>query len=472
MTHPEGSAEALQLAGDYASAAKAYEIRLQASPDNARTLSNYGGLLNLQNRFSDALALLGRSIALDPGLPDAWSNIGNSFLHLSQYENAIACYRNSLRLEPSHALALSNMGVALDHRGDHALARGFHDAAVQMNQENIYSRTNRAVSLLQSGDYAEGFREYEHRWTGLRASGGQSSVPRWGGELAPDKTLMVFTEGGFGDVLQFSRLAPLAAQKVGQVILRVRPELVSLLERSFPEITVLSEDDILPEHDLECPVLSLPHVLGITLETIPVPGRYLRPDPIKITLWRERLRAGDADDWHDTFRVGLVWAGAPHPEVQAAFLADHRRSMNLQDLAPLGQVARRFRALRFYSLQIGERAAQAANPPEGMRLSDHTRHIASFDDTAALIDTLDLVIAVDTSTAHVSAGLGKPTWLLSRYDQCWRWLSGRCDSPWYESIRLYQQKQPLNWEGPVAMLTDDLTALLETRYAHTPVSAR
>ncbi len=125
MTHPEGSAEALQLAGDYASAAKAYEIRLQASPDNARTLSNYGGLLNLQNRFSDALALLGRSVALDPGLPDAWSNIGNSFLHLSQYENAIACYRNSLRLEPSHALALSNMGVALDHRGDHALARGF-----------------------------------------------------------------------------------------------------------------------------------------------------------------------------------------------------------------------------------------------------------------------------------------------------------------------------------------------------------
>lgn len=461
MTHPVGSAEAFQLAGDYNAAAEAYEARLLVSPDNARTLSNYGGLLNLQNRFQDALTLLGRAVQLDSSLPDAWSNIGNSFLHLSQYENAIACYRNALRLDPSHALALSNMGVALDHRGDHELARGFHDVAVQMDIENVYSRTNRAVSLLQSGSYSEGFREYEHRWTAIQASGMQDAKPRWDGKEAHDKTLLIFTEGGFGDVLQFSRLAPLAVGKVRAVILRVRPELVSLLRRSFPEVVVTSENDPLPDHDLECPVLSLPYVLGITLDTIPNADRYLYAEPVRVSSWRARLEMDAGVASQKVFRVGLVWAGAPHPEVQAACLADHRRSMNLRDLALLGQVAARHKSIRFYSLQIGERAAQAAHPPEGLCVIDHTGQITSFDDTAALVSALDLVIAVDTSTAHIAAGLGKPTWLLSRYDQCWRWLSGRRDSPWYDSIRLYQQKQPLDWNEPVALLAADLMALLQ-----------
>ncbi|WP_336763586.1 tetratricopeptide repeat-containing glycosyltransferase family protein [Asaia sp. VD9] len=460
MTHPQGSAEALQLAGSYEAAAAAYQARLQSSPDNARTLSNYGGLLNLQNRFTDALALLGRAVTLDPNLPDAWSNIGNSFLHLSQYENAIACYRNALRLDPSHALALSNMGVALDHRGDHALARGFHDAAVQIDGQNVYSRTNRAVSLLQSGDYLEGFAEYEHRWTAIRANSQPTDKPRWAGQEAQDQTLLVFTEGGFGDVLQFSRLAPIAARRVGRVILRVRPELVSLLRRSLSGVLVTSEADPLPEYDLECPVLSLPHALGITLPAIPDAGRYLFADPLKISWWRDLIAADTDGAKSDAFRVGLVWAGAPHPEIQAAFLADHRRSMDLGQLAPLGEVARHHSSLVFYSLQLGERAGQALSPPEGMRVVDHTAHIASFDDTAALISTLDLVIAVDTSTAHVAAGLGKPTWLLSRYDQCWRWLSGRKDSPWYESVCIYQQTNPLDWTQPVLNVAADLERLI------------
>ncbi|GBR09754.1 hypothetical protein GCM10007207_00480 [Asaia siamensis] len=452
IVHPEGSAESLQLAGRLDEARHAYEARLKVDPSDSKTLCNYGGLLNLLNRFNEAMVFLIRAVQNDPALADGWSNLGNSFLHLSQYENAIACYRNSIQLHSTHALALSNMGVALDHRGDHALALQFHRLAIAAAPENAYSRTNLAVSLLQSGQYLEGFREYEHRWTAQDYLSFDLKRPRWTGSVAPGQTLLISTEGGFGDVIQFSRFADQAAQRVGRVILRVRPALVSLLQDSFPDHVVSSEDDAMPAHDLECPVLSLPMALGTTLETIPLAQGYLVLDPVKRVFWKQKL-ADDMKQGDGKFlRVGLVWAGAPHPEIQAAFLADGRRSTDLSTFGPLAAIP----GVAFYSLQIGEKAFQASVPPAGMRLIDHTSFLHDFSDTAALVGELDLVIAVDTSTCHVAAALGKPTWLLSRYDQCWRWLSGRIGSPWYDSVRIFQQNVPLDWSGPVLAMKEAL----------------
>ncbi|WP_336946188.1 tetratricopeptide repeat-containing glycosyltransferase family protein [Asaia sp. HN010] len=456
MAYPEGSAEALQLAGKLAEAAEGYESRLRDFPADARTLSNYGGLLNLLNRFDEALVLLSRAVEHDPSLADAWSNIGNSFLFLSQYENAIACYRNSLRLDGRHALALSNMGVALDHRGDHTLALQFHRAAITADPDNSYSRTNYAVSLLQDGQYPEGFKEYEHRWTAQNYASFDLKKPRWLGEDAPERVLLISTEGGFGDVIQFARFAPLAARRVGRVLFRVRRELVSLLKNSLTNIVVLSEDDEVPPHDLECPVLSLPHALGITLETLPGAAGYLEVEPEKAAFWRNQLVAEGTNNAVPPLRVGVVWAGAPHPEVQAAFLADRRRSTDLDTFASLATLP----GVVFYSLQLGEKADQSRTPPPGMRLIDHTSQLRDFSDTAALVSALDLIIAVDTSTCHLAAALGKPTWLLSRYDQCWRWLSRRTDSPWYDTVRIFQQSVPLDWSMPMVELHKALSALI------------
>ncbi|NVN02650.1 MULTISPECIES: tetratricopeptide repeat-containing glycosyltransferase family protein [Asaia] len=457
MMHPEGSAESLQLAGRLNDAEHAYEARLQVNPGDSKTLSNYGGLLNLLNRFDEAMVMLARVVQINPDLADGWSNLGNSFLHLSQYENAIACYRNSIQLDCAHALALSNMGVALDHRGDHALALQFHRLAITAAPENAYSRTNLAVSLLQSGQYLEGFREYEHRWTAQNHRSFDLKKPRWTGSSAPEQTLLISTEGGFGDVIQFSRFIDQAAQRVGRVILRVRPELVSLLQASFPDHVVSSEDDAIPAHDLECPVLSLPMALGTTLETIPHAEGYLVLDPDKQAFWKQKLADDMPQGEGKCLRVGLVWAGAPHPEIQAAFLADRRRSTDLSTFRALASIP----DVVFYSLQVGEKASQASTPPAGMRLIDHTGFLHDFSDTAALVGELDLVIAVDTSTCHVAAALGKPTWLLSRYDQCWRWLSGRTESPWYESVRIFQQSAPLDWSGPVLSIKEALAVFRE-----------
>ena len=158
-----------------------------------------------------------------------------------------------------------------------------------------------------------------------------------------------------------------------------------------------------------------------------------------------------------TLRVGLVWAGGKRPWHLDNTLVDRRRSTSLAALAPLADAAS---DVVFYSLQIGEPAIEATEPPAGMCLIDHTSEINSFDDTAALASLLDLVIAVDTSTAHLAAALGRPVWLLSRFDQCWRWLVGRDDSPWYDTLRLYTQPAPFDWASPVSCMAKDLAALV------------
>ncbi|GBQ23739.1 hypothetical protein AA0472_1201 [Acetobacter estunensis NRIC 0472] len=460
--HPPETGEALQLAGRFPEAEAEYQARLSANPDDARTLSNYGGLLCSLGAFEPALQKLIRAVTLDPKLADAWSNLGNALQSLQRHDEAITAYSNCLRLNPGQALALSNLGVALDCRGQHELALKFHNAAVSLAPENAESHTNHAISLLASGNYKDGFEEYEWRWKTRTTKWHGIEGPLWNGEAFPDKTLLIHTEGGFGDMLQFARFLPLVAERGGHVIVRMRPELHTLLSHSFPALTFVTENDPIPPHDLQCPILSLPRALGITLDTLPSPQGFLHPDPEKVRFWAERLTQDTPGQ--RPLRIGLVWAGAPHREIREAEIADRRRSTTLATLAPLVRSAPE---AVFYSLQIGEQAFQAKTPPIGMRLIDHTADLHDFEDTAALIANLDLVIAVDTSTAHVAAGLGKPVWLLSRYDQCWRWLSGRTDSPWYDTVKIYQQDRPLDWSGPLARMTHDLQLFAQN---HTPPS--
>lgn len=433
----------------------AYHAALSRAPDDVRSMSNYGGLLCAMGHFTQAHALLVRAVTRAPEMADAWCNLGNALQQLQKYDEAIQAYTNCLRRNPGQTLALSNLGVALDCRGEHEAAQKFHKVAIRLDPENAGSHTNHALSLLASGDYPRGFAEYEWRWKNRMTRPHGMTAPLWKGEDFSGRTLMVHTEGGFGDMIQFARFLPLVAERGSKIVVRVRREVLGLLARCFPDLSFVTEDDPLPAHDLQCPILSLPLGLDMMLETLPGTNGFLTADPDKAQCWADRLRADNTrhGDKAPSPRIGLVWAGAPHREIREAEIADRRRSMDLATLAPL--VAAVPDAL-FYSLQIGERASQARQPPFGMTLIDHTNHIHDFDDTAALIANLDLVIAVDTSTAHVAAALGKPVWLLSRYDQCWRWLSGRTDSPWYDSLRIYQQSKPLDWSQPLARLTHDL----------------
>ncbi len=427
-----------------------YLAALAAAPSDALVMANYGGLLNQLCRFDEAERLLRRAAALDPRGWTAWSNLGNTMVELQRLDDAVAAFSNALRINPGHAPTLSNLGVALTAYGAPHHAVTVLDLAVQLEPDNAETRCNRALARLAAGDYLGGFDEYEWRWRTRAKPPHGLAAPMWDGAPFAGRTLLLHDEGGYGDTLQFCRYAAMAKARGGRVVLRVRAPLGTLLSRLPGIDAVVEHGAALPPVDLHCPMFSLPRVFGTTIDTIPSPAGYLRPDPDRVAAWSARLAADGTDDRR---RIGLVWAGGPHPYSRESSLADRRRSIRLADLAPLAAAAPE---AAFYSLQIGDAASQATSPPPGMRLIDHTAHIGSFDDTAALVSRLDLVVAVDTSTAHLAAALGRSVRMLSRHDQCWRWLTGRADTPWYDSLRLYQQPMPFDWATPIACLAADL----------------
>ena len=449
---------ALHHAVEQRAAEAAWRARLAQAPDDALALGNLGGLLNQDCRFDEAEPMLLRAVALDPSCWTAWSNLGNTMVERQRYDDAVAAYSNALRCNPAHGPTLSNLGVALTARGLPGPALTFLDLAAACEPDNAETRCNRALALLAKGDWTEGFAEYEWRWRTRAKPPHPYRVPLWAGEEFEGRTLLLHDEGGFGDTLQFVRYAALAKARGGTVLLRVREPLVTLLSRLPGLDRVIAHDAELPGFDLHCPMFTLPRVFGTTPDTVPEAAGYLRPDPARMATWRDRLDRDLLDrDWPPgpdrPRRIGLVWAGGPHPYARESALADRRRSIRLDDLAPLADAAP---DALFYSLQKGDASAEALSPPPGLRLVDHTGSIDSFDDTAALVSQLDLVIAVDTSTAHLAAGLGRPVWMLSRYDQCWRWLTGRTDTPWYRTMRVYQQPAPFDWTSPIARVCAEL----------------
>jgi hypothetical protein len=267
--------------------------------------------------------------------------------------------------------------------------------------------------------------------------------PLWLGQAAPAGTrLLLHAEQGLGDTIQFCRYATLAASRGLRVTLQVPRPLVRLLRTLDGVDQVIAEDEALPAFDLHCPLLSLPLALGTTLATVPAAPAYLRADAALAEGWRDRLAA------FPPIRVGLVWAGKPRHDVLSSLVAiERRRSLAAERLAPLLVVP----GVRFFSLQSGGPAAPAA-----FSLTDFMPEMTDFADTAALIANLDLVISVDTAAAHLAAALGKPVWLLDRFDSCWRWLTGRRDSPWYPSLRLYHQPAAGDWDSVLAEVVADL----------------
>jgi tetratricopeptide (TPR) repeat protein len=429
LQHPQAALESFD---------RAIALRL----DYAEAFSNRGNALLDLDRHQEALASYGQAIALRPEYAEALGNRGNALVGLDRHEEALASYGQAIALHPGHADALLNRGGVLSVLGQHVAALQSFDEALTVRPDHPATRFGRSLCLLKMGDLARGWTEYEWRWQVPPLATRVRRFPRppWlGAEPLAGKTILLRAEQGFGDTLQFCRYAPLVAARGGRVVLAVARPLVRLMATLDGCAQVISERDPVPPYDLHCPLMSLPLAFGTTLETIPPPAR-VTPPADRVAEWRRRLAplAGS--------RVGLCWAGDPRRSDPAANAIDRRRSMTLAHYAPLARAA----GASFIALQKGEAAAEIATPPAGLLVRDWTDELHDFADTAALIEALDLVITVDTAVAHLAATLGKPTWILSRYDGCWRWLTGRDDSPWYPSVRLFRQPAPRDWDAVVS----------------------
>jgi hypothetical protein len=286
--------------------------------------------------------------------------------------------------------------------------------------------------LLLRGELREGFEKYESRWRLETLPPRGFPAPLWNGEDLSGRTILLHAEQGYGDTIQCLRYVPQVAARGGWVVLEVPKELLGLARR-LPEVgQLLARGDALPRFDLQCPLFSLPRAFATTIETIPAQVPYLSAEPEAIARWRIRLgeRPG--------LKVGLAWAGSPQHR------NDARRSIAIETLLPL----LRLEGVRWFSLQVGERAADLARLPGGL-VTDLSPDLIDFAETAAVIGNLDLVIAVDTASAHLAGALGRPAWVLLRARPDWRWLLEREDSPWYPSLRLFRQHRPGDWEEVV-----------------------
>jgi tetratricopeptide (TPR) repeat protein len=369
-------------------------------------------------------------------------------------DSALAAYNKSISVAPNYVEAYRNRGVLLRNMMRLRESMASYDRAIALRPTDAKSHWYRGLDRLLKGDYASGWTEFEWRhkvvWKSSEGPGRLAvtrfAQPRWNGEELHGRTLLLCSEQGFGDIIQFIRFAAELAPFNGRVVLWTSKALVNLMETATGVDAVVPMDGDVPCSDVYFPLLSLPHVLKITLDNLPTRVPYLHADPMRSASWRRRLSALDG------LRVGLVWAGSPSLQL------DRRRSLTLWHFAELADIP----GVTFVSLQKGSAAAETSQPPAGLLIHDWTGELDDFAETAALIDGLDLVIAVDTAVAHLAGALGKPVWLLNRFDTCWRWLLDRPDSPWYPTMRIFRQPKLGDWgsvfAGVHAALTSHLVA--------------
>ena len=319
--------------------------------------------------------------------------------------------------------------MMLKTEGRFADAIAAHDRAAALAPANPRFRVNRSVAHLKAGD-----------WDKARALPPALLLALAG------TTIVALHEDGFGDTLHFCRYLPLLAEAGACVLVCAPPELERVMHGVPGVAEVFTDADLLPPHDYICPMFSLPGVFRTSVETIP-PTPRLTDDPSLRQRWRQQLPAGPE------LKVGLVWAGQARPTAPGFATLDRRRSAGLAAFEALFAVP----GVRFISLQKGAPARQIR--PEGVTLFDPMPQARDFADTAAIIANLDVVVSVDTSVVHLAGLVGVPVLLMDRYDNCWRWLHGRNDSPWYPKMTIFRQEQPNDWSGAMSRAAASLTAL-------------
>ena len=413
-------AAALRAQGQLEAAAGCYERAIAHTRERVESHIGLGVVRREQDRLEDAIACFEQALTLAPDHPETRVNLGVALIDLGRPQEAIGHYERALALQPDRAETHNNLGIALERLGRQAEALACYDRALALTTDYPEAHFNRAHALLITGQFEEGWKEYEWRFAVARYDR-NFGRPLWAGEALGGRSILLHAEQGFGDTLQFLRYTPLVGERGGRVVLEVPGPLVRLARSVEGASQVVAVGEPLPAFDFHCPLLSLPRVLGTTLSTIPDAVPYVRA-PAEAAAWAERIGSAPG------IRAGLVWAGTTVG------------ALDPQLLEPLWEVA----GISWFSLQVGDRPEHLALP-DGLKVADLSRWLTDFAETAAAVSHLDLIITVDTATAHLAGALARPTWVMLPAAPDWRWLLGRQDSPWYPTMRLFRQKKAGDW---------------------------
>lgn len=401
--------------------ASLFEACLTLAPNDARLRQAFGAWLADRGRPTDAE----RVVQGTAGNAAGAHAMGLALAEQGYFGEAEGFFRDATRLDPRLAIAWANLGMVLRIEGRYDEAMAAYDQAIRQSPRDAAIRLNRVMALLHAGRWAEAWREpdWRLRLPGYRGLGEDRLLPP--DVDLRDRTVLLTHADGFGDTLQFLRYVPLLAERGARVLARMPPPLTRLVRLVPGVAAVVPDEGPVPLFDYHCPMVSLPRVFGTTPEAIP-PGAYLR-----VPATRNAIP-----------RIGLVWAGQAGPWRPGFAGLDARHGIEPSALAPLSTLS----GVTFVSLQTGD---AARSPPLLPGLENPMEEVRDFADTAAIVSELDLVLSVDTAIVHLAGAMGKPVFMLDRYDHCWRWLGGRTDTPWYPEMRIFRQERPNDWRRVV-----------------------
>jgi tetratricopeptide (TPR) repeat protein len=436
-----------------------YDIAIQLNPAFAEAYINRGNAFKEINNFMEAFSNYQTAIDINPNLSEAFVSLSSLQYNLNQFADAL---RNaSIATHISQDFAEAYLNKANAEKALNLLDEALRsiNTSISLNHNYIEAYWNKSLILLLLGDYSEGFQLYEYRWSLAKSKKILCSLPPlWlGNESLKEKSILLVCEQGYGDTIQFSRYISDVHALGAKVFIEVPKPLSSIFECFSNYATILLQGKQPPHStfDFYCPLMSLPLAFKTKLDSIPSASRYLNGNPTKIQYWKGRLRNING------LKVGIVWNGGFRPNQPEVWAINERRNIPLEIFSSVLNST----PVNFFSLQKGEPAESELSDKGGAywplgNLYNFSDELKDFSDTAALIENLDLVISVDTSTAHLSAALGKPTWILNRFDNCWRWLINRNDSPWYPSVKLYRQTQHGDWKTVLSLVKNDLNKLI------------
>ncbi|MEW6188000.1 MAG: tetratricopeptide repeat protein [Thermodesulfobacteriota bacterium] len=465
-----------QEAGTLHEAEDCYRKALEVDSTLAEVYGNLGFLARRQGQTEKAINYFEKALELNSSVPEFHCNLAEVFIQKGEEVKAIRFFRQAIQLRPDYYQAYNNLGLLLHSRGqyDEALAQyekvleirpGFLETLINAGNvlkdqkkikeaQNCYHKAlsldpefpeghlNLALLFLLTGSFLNGWKEYEWRWK-IRGIIPRQDIcrTRWTGSSLTGKKILLYAEQGLGDTLQFIRYLPLVVRQGGRVSMECQEELKTLFQviPGIEEMVCFGEP--LPDHDLQSPLLSLPHVFHTDLHSIPALVPYLSPDPHKSERWNKRMKGAGKGK-----KIGLVWAGRPE------FVNDRHRSLPLDNFSGVFRIP----GVQWFSLQKGMAVSQIKELSLEKNVVDFSNELTDFSETAALIENLDLVISVDTAVAHLTGALGKPVWTLLPFAPDWRWMLDREDSPWYPTMRLFRQPRYGDWESVIKRVAVEL----------------
>jgi tetratricopeptide (TPR) repeat protein len=435
--HPAHDLIQLLAAAKRTDAIAAYLAAAMAlAPQDAKLLFAAGSWAQETGDGPRAQLLLERAIALQPDLWAAHVGLAAVLADAGQIDPAMARLRSVVASGGGRAAAFGNLAVLLGVEGRFEEAFDEFVQARRLAPNHARIAINHGMALLKAGRLAEGWPDLNRR-LGLA---GHALLPLHSllpplasGVRLEGRVVLVTHDEGLGDTIQFARYLPMLAAAGARVLLWVPKSLHRLLATVEGVAEVFSGDRAWPDFDWHCPIMRLAEVFGTRLETIPADVPYLRADPELVAQWAQSLPSPQ-----DGRRIGLAWAGSARDRDPQLAAIDQRRSVDPRELAPMLEVC----GVRWVSLQMGRSAS-------GFGICDPMGEVRNLADTAAIIASLEAVVSVDTSVAHLAGAMGVPVYLLDRYDNCWRWLSGRDDSPWYPTLRIYRQPVWGDWSTPI-----------------------